>query len=150
MGETMKVTLRVLVEGDGALERLATMGLAFKASYAVSKALGIARREVDAYKKSVTALMRKLGVKPAKDGSMTLDPEEKSYDKNLTILQKHQDTVLDSEVELSGILMVKLDELEAALLGTPKIDKDGKLTGEYEKPVIAPWILTGCAWFITE
>ena len=151
MGDTVKVKLRVLVEGDRALETLATMGLAFKASYAVSKALGIARREVDTYKKGITTLMReKLKVKPAPDGSMTLDSKKESYDKDLTLLQKHQDSVLDGEVELTGIIMVKLDDLEAALLGTPKLDKDGERTGEYENPVIAPWILIGCGWFITD
>ncbi len=151
----LKVTLKDLVNAQGAMNLLGSRALVGKVSFKVGKALKQARAEIETFNDGNMILLMELGGKPSKMGGIELDQKDERYEKAWKTYDSHIRESLKTEVELTGVVTVTYDDLIKAL-PLPKVEcfKCGAKM-EYsdeekaEKP-LEPDILAALDWLIVE
>lgn len=150
MGSKVTVTLGKLVNGFLYLQTLSNMAVTeFKIGYAIGKALDAAESPVKRHGQLLNAfLIEELSAKAKPDGSIEIDPKDKNYTEKVAKLQKFRDEAYETSIELTGIIMVDLEKLKKALVGTPILDKKDKPTGKIDEVALSPAMIGACNWFI--
>jgi len=142
------ITLRDLVESDRALELLASRQMEGKIGYRIGKAIRRAEPEIKQFRKGLQKKIEGTNAYTRVDGGIKLDQKHEDYEKNITKIDKHRNSVLGEKVSLGDdVGTISLTELLEAL---PRRNAGTAEDPKWELAYIEPTILADLMWLITE
>ncbi len=142
----INITLKDAVRGEVALVVLSQRPLKGKVAYQVAKAARKVKPEIEDYRKGARGILESYNAKTGEDGSLRLDPEARNYKKAREELDKYEEEAFETELTLTGLKSITLDDLLAAI--PPEKDNEGKQIEA--EAVIEPFVLEGIHWLLEE
>ncbi|MCB7129631.1 MAG: hypothetical protein J3T61_08855 [Candidatus Brocadiales bacterium] len=142
----INITLKDAVRGEVALVVLSQRPLKGKVAYQVAKAARKVKPEIEDYRKGARGILESYNAKAGEDGSLRLDPEARNYKKAQEELDKYEEEAFKTELTLTGLKSITLDDLLAAI--PPEKDNEGKQIEA--EAVIEPFVLEGIHWLLED